>query len=181
MKSLQHRKCLHLIINGVDNSNFAPDKDITRAEFSAILVKGLGLMRPGTGKDTFTDVTKDAWYYDAVSISYEYGLISGYEDGTFKPTDKVTREQAMTMIARAMQITGLDSEMAAKDADHVLSIYVDSSQLGGWAKNSVVKCISTQLVAGRNGNQIAPKYSITRAEVAVIMRRLLQKSGLIVK
>lgn len=68
-------------------------------------------MRPGTGKDVFNDVTKDDWYYDAVSVAYEYGLIVGYGDGRFGPIDSITREQAMTMVARAMKITGLKVEI----------------------------------------------------------------------
>ena len=57
-----------LVVNGVGNGNFNPDSSITRAEFTASLVRALGLMRSGTGKDVFADVTKADWYYDAVRL-----------------------------------------------------------------------------------------------------------------
>ncbi len=60
-----------LVVSGVSEERFEPDSDITRAEFADVVVRALGLMRPGTGKDAFSDVSKAAWYYDAVSIAYE--------------------------------------------------------------------------------------------------------------
>lgn len=168
-----------LVVNGVGDGKFEPDRDITRAEFAAIVVKGLGLMRPGTGKDSFKDVTKDAWYYDAVSIAFGYGIINGYGGGKFGPADKITREQAMAMIARAMNITWLKAELANGETDKLLEAFTDASISADYAKNSIAACIKTGIVSGRNGNMIAPKDNITRGEVAVIVRRLLQKSKLI--
>jgi uncharacterized repeat protein (TIGR02543 family) len=78
-----------LVVSGVGEDKFEPDRDITRAEFAAIAVRALGLMRPGTGKDVFNDVSEDAWYYDAVAIAYEYDLIAGYGNGQFGPMDKM--------------------------------------------------------------------------------------------
>lgn len=92
-------------MNGTGDDIYGPDRDITRAEFAAIIVRALELMRPGTGKDIFTDVTKNNWYYDAVSIAYEYGIIFGYGNGRFCPDEIITREQAMAIIAREMKIT----------------------------------------------------------------------------
>jgi len=168
-----------LVINGVGGGNFEPDRDITRAEFSMIVVKALGLMRPGTGKDSFNDVTKDAWYYDAVSIAYEYGIIAGYDDGKFGAMNKITREQAMTIIARAMKITGLKVEFKVGEAEKLLAEFSDSADAAEWAKESMAACVKTGTVTGKNEKIIAPKDEITRAEVSVIVRRLLQKSNLI--
>ncbi len=168
-----------LVINGIGDNKFEPDRDITRAEFAAILVKGLGLMRSDTGEDAFIDVTKDAWYYDAISIASEYGLISGYDDGTFKPTDKVTREQAMVMIARAMQITGLKGEITAKNIETLLSGFEDAQQTSIWSHESVALCIEKGIVSGKSDTKLEPKSLMTRAEVATAVRRLLQKSNMI--
>jgi len=168
-----------LIIAGSGDGRFEPDRDITRAEFAAIIVKGLGLMHPGTGKDIFGDVTKDSWYYDAVAIAYEYGIIDGYGNGSFGPEDKITREQAMTMTARAMKLTGLKVEFKENEAEKLLSGFEDASNSSDYAKNSIASCIKTGIITGRDGNLVAPESNITRAEVAVIVRRLLIKSGLI--
>lgn len=168
-----------LVVNGVGEDKYEPDRDITRAEFAAIVVRALGLMRPGVGKDTFNDVSKDTWYYNAVSIASEYGIISGYGNGKFGPMDKITREQAMTMIARAMKTTNLKAEFSDDEMQKLLVAFGDSEKAADWAKASIAACIKTQIVSGRNGKLIAPKDNITRAEVAVIVQGLLQKSKLI--
>ncbi|SDD83717.1 Polygalacturonase [Paenibacillus sp. UNCCL117] len=168
-----------LVVDGSGDGRFEPDRDITRAEFAAIIVKGLGLMRPGTGKDVFKDVAQDSWYYDAAAIAYEYGLIEGYEDGTFGPMDKITREQAMTMTARAMKLTGLKAELTQEEADKLLAGFEDAGYAADYAKPGIASVLNTGIITGRDGHIMAPKSNITRAEVAVIVSRLLQKSGLI--
>ena len=168
-----------LVIEGVGGDNFAPDKNITRAEFASIVVKALGLMRPGTGKDTYTDVTKADWYYDAVSIASEYGIINGYGKGKFGPTDKITREQAAAMITRAAKITGLKSQLKEGEAENLLSVFKDTAGLSSWSTESLAACVKSGMISGKNSITLAPKDFTTRAEVAVIVKRLLQKSNLI--
>jgi uncharacterized repeat protein (TIGR02543 family) len=168
-----------LVVSGVGEDKFEPDRDITRAEFAAIAVRALGLMRPGTGKDVFNDVSEDAWYYDAVAIAYEYDLIAGYGNGQFGPMDKITREQAMTMIARAMKITGLEAGMIDSGVNKALVGFTDANSAADYAKEGIAACVKTEIVSGRSKTTLAPKDNITRAEVAVIVRRLLQQSGLI--
>ncbi|WP_164716673.1 S-layer homology domain-containing protein [Paenibacillus whitsoniae] len=165
-----------MIIEGADNGWFNPDQDITRAEFAAILVRGLGLKLDG-GATPFSDVKAQDWYSSAVSTAYGYSLIAGFEDGTFRPNDRVTREQAMVMITKAMRITGLTSKTS--DTITALNSYADAEQLSSWARDSVADSIQAGLVSGRSSGHLAPKDYITRAEVAAIMQRLLQKSELI--
>ncbi len=167
-----------LVISGVGNDMFEPDRDITRAEFAAIVVRALGL-KPGTGSNPFTDVSNTAWYCDYVKTAAEYNLISGYGNGKFGPDDKITREQAMTMIARAMKITGLDTGLSGTEASALLSTYKDSSGASAYAKDGIATCLKTGIITGRTTDTICPIDNITRAEVAVIVQRLLQKSGLI--
>ena len=168
-----------LVITGSPNGMFEPQKDITRAEFAAIVVNGLGLMRPGTGKSNFTDVQKDKWYYDAVSIASEYGLVAGCGNGKFGPNDKVTREQAMAIISKAMNITGLKVQLASGEQEKLLSAFKDGTKAAEYSKAAIAACLKAELVKGQSNGIIAPKSNITRAEVAVIVRNLLQKSKLI--
>ncbi|PYG87809.1 putative repeat protein (TIGR02543 family) [Ruminiclostridium sufflavum DSM 19573] len=168
-----------LVINGVGNEIFEPNRDITRAEFAEIVVKGLGLMRIGTFKSSFGDVDKAAWYYDSVAIASEYGLISGYGNGKFGPNDKITREQAMTVIAKAMKITGLKVEFKIGEVENILMAFGDAKQASHWAKECMAACVKAGIVSGRNGHTIVPEGYITRAETAVIVRNLLKKSDLI--
>ncbi|WP_379135177.1 S-layer homology domain-containing protein, partial [Paenibacillus sp. sgz500958] len=110
---------------------------------------------------------------------YEYGIISGYGNGTFGPMDKITREQAMTIINKAMTITGLHVEVKANEAEALLAAFGDAQQSSTWSKESMAACIKAGIVSGMSDFKLAPKDRITRAEVAVIVRRLLQKSNLI--
>ncbi|MFT9848537.1 cadherin-like beta sandwich domain-containing protein [Aneurinibacillus sp. REN35] len=167
-----------MVISGVGHENFSPDQDITRAEFAAIMVRGLGL-KVENGSQLFKDVQPVDWYDGAVQTAYKYNLISGFEDGTFRPNDTITREQAMAIIARAMKITGLQAKLQMKEVETLLQPFKDAKEASEWAKNDIADCLQAGLVSGRDGKQLAPKSYITRAEVAVIIQGLLQKSELI--
>ncbi|MCC2683803.1 MAG: hypothetical protein K0R75_702, partial [Paenibacillaceae bacterium] len=167
-----------MVINGVGNDLFNPDQDITRAEFAAIMVRGLGL-RLENGISKFSDVKATEWYGSAIQTARSYSLIDGFEDGTFRPLDRITREQAMVMIARAMKWTGLQSNMYAEEAEELLSPYVDAGDVSEWARQSIIASLAAGIVSGRDGHELAPQLNITRAEVAAIIQKLLQNSGLI--
>ncbi|RQW12835.1 hypothetical protein EH198_05610 [Paenibacillus rhizophilus] len=167
-----------MIVTGSGNDMFNPDQDITRAEFAAIIVRGLGLKLVSAAAP-FSDVQQSDWYNDIIQTSYAYNLISGFEDGTFRPNDKITREQAMTIIAKAMTITDLKAKLPSKAAGEVLSSFADANKISGWAKNSAADCLQAGIISGRNSSQLSPKDNITRAEVAAMIQRLLQKSELI--
>ena len=167
-----------MVISGVGGGMFEPDRDITRAEFAVIMVNGLGL-KPGTGKNPFKDVSDGSRYLGFIETAYEYGLISGYGTDIFKPDDKITREQAMAIIARAMKITGLKAGLASGEADSLLTGFGDSRLASPWAREGIAACIKTGILSGGSGKTLEPGDEITRAEVAVILRLLLQKSDLI--
>ncbi|MFX3646292.1 MAG: S-layer homology domain-containing protein [Paenibacillus sp.] len=166
-----------MVIEGITGTTFEPNRGVTRAEFAAIMVRGLGL-KPGEQVNSFQDVNGSEWYADAVNTATSYGLIDGYEDGTFRPQTQITRQEAMAVIARAMSVTGMETATSAANVQQ-WSDYADAEQVAVWAKEAVASSISTGLVSGRGKDTIAPNQSITRAETAVIIRRLLQQSGLI--
>ena len=167
-----------MIVNGVDANNYEPDRDITRAEFAAIVVRALGL-EPETAENPFSDVMASDWYSGYIKTAFSYGIITGYDTGTFGPNDKITREQAIAMIARAMKITGLKISLTDSEISALLSSYSDADNTSDYAKNSIAECLKTGIITGTDGGVIAPQDYITRAEVAVIVERLLQKSNLI--
>lgn len=166
-----------MVIEGITDTTFEPNRGVTRAEFAAILVRGLGL-KPGELLNSFNDVSGSQWYAGAVNTASSYGLIDGYEDGTFRPQAQITRQEAMALIARAMTVTGMEPAASAGNVQQ-WSDYADAEQVASWAKEAVASSISTGLVSGRGKDTIAPNQLITRAETAVIIRRLLQQSGLI--
>lgn len=167
-----------MVVQGVGGNLFDPDKEMTRAEFAEIIVRGLGL-KPSQDNVPFSDVSTGAWYSSAVATAYSYQLISGFEDGTFRPNDKITREQAMMITARAMKITGLADKLPAQSADEVLQQFKDRADASNWALSSIVSNVQAGVVSGRSSTVLAPGAYMTRAEVAVIVQNLLQKSDLI--
>ncbi len=168
-----------LIMTGADKSHFLPDQEITRAEFIDAVVKGLGLMRTGEGKNLYSDVKKSDWYYDAITIANKYGIASGYDNGKFGPNDKITREQAMVIIGRAMKISGISKSLNEANATEILKSFSDIDKLSNYAKISAADCVKSGLITGKPGQKIAAKDNITRAEVAVIVQSLLKQAKLI--
>jgi hypothetical protein len=168
-----------MVIEGVGGGSFAPDREITRAEFAAIVVRALGLKASDSAAASFADVAQADWYRGAVGTAQEYSLVNGFEDGTFRPADKLNREQAMAILAKAMTLTGLKSKLDPASADGLLQPFADGSQVSGWAANGVADSLRSGVVAGRGEYELAPQATVTRAEVAVMIRRLLQASELI--
>ncbi|WP_176220729.1 S-layer homology domain-containing protein [Cohnella massiliensis] len=167
-----------MVIEGTGNGLFSSDREITRAEFAAMVVRGLGLKVEG-GAASFTDVEASDWYGGAVGTAAEYGLISGLDDGTFRPNERITREQAMTMIANAMKVTGLKDKLPEASADAALGSFADAAAVSGWAKRGIADSVQAGIVSGRGEAGLAPKAYVTRAEAATMIRLLLQKSDLI--
>lgn len=167
-----------LVVNGVGNNNYDPDRSITRAQFAAIMVKALGL-EPGTGTNSFSDVASTDWFCKYIETASTYGIINGYSADTFGPNDTITREQAMAMIARAMKITGLEISLTYSETSSLLAAYTDGASAADYAKGSIAACLKAGIVSGTSESTISPKDHITRAEVAVMAERLLKKSELI--
>ncbi|WP_168120423.1 S-layer homology domain-containing protein [Paenibacillus sp. HB172176] len=167
-----------MVVDGTGKGMFGPDLAITRAEFTAIIVSGLGL-KLEKGATPFSDVSSDDWYSRAIYTAYRYRLISGVEDGSFRPNEQLTREQAMVILSRAMVITGLKEKLSEQTEASSLRIFQDAEEVSAWAQSAAADNAQAGIVVGRGDNLLAPKRAITRAEVAVMIERLLQKSNLI--
>ena len=138
-----------------------PQKSITRADFAEYIIRALGIYREGS---------------NAILVANEYGIISGYPDGTFRPDALITREEAMAMYQRAMKVT----KLTGKDTDRYQS-YADYSQVSDWAKSSVKEVLSARVFNGNTAATISPKSNLTYAEAAQAIRNLLAESDLINK
>ena len=167
-----------MVVNGDQKGNYNPNKNITRAEFAAIVVRALGLA-PGAGENNFGDVASSAWYCGYVETATSYGIIKGYDNGNFGPSNTITREQAMAMLARAMKITGIDVNLTDSDVSTLLGAYTDGASVSAYAKDSIARCLKTGITSGTSKTTISSKAYITRAQVSVMVERLLQKSDLI--
>ncbi|RPK30642.1 hypothetical protein EDO6_01269 [Paenibacillus xylanexedens] len=167
-----------LIVQGTGENVFAPDRSITRAEFTAVLLRGLGLHAPrSTEAASFTDVKTGSWYEDEVQTAVSYGLISGYADDSFRPNSEISRAEALTIVSRAMKLVGL-AQADASETTSLLSTYSDSAKVQAWAAEPVASAIKQELVQGADG-KLMSDADISRAQTAAIVKRLLAKAGLI--
>lgn len=167
-----------MIVSGTGTERFHPEQDITRAEFAAIMVRGLGL-RLDSGESVFKDVYRSDWYHSAIRTAYAYGLLGGLEDGAFRPNEKITREEAMSIVSKAMAVTGLPGRASEQADKTVLQAFSDAGNVSSWALAGVADSVSAGIFSGRSREVLAPQALITRAEAATVMQRLLQKSKLI--
>lgn len=91
---------------GVSETEFAPDREITRAEFTAMAVRFyreyFGAAATGLKADAFDDVARDSWAYDAIEAAAAYGWVVGYGDGTFKPSQQIARAEAVAIVNRLL-------------------------------------------------------------------------------
>lgn len=148
------------ILNGTGDGKFEPDRYITRAEFVCALIKALKLNTAGADV-SFTDVTAGDWFMPYVAKAVAQGFVKGFEDGSFKPNDFVTREQMAVMVSNALQLT-----------DGGETSFSDNDDISAWASDSVGKMYRKGYISGSN-NEFRPLDSATRAEVSKILSLIL--------
>ncbi|MCR8635484.1 cadherin-like beta sandwich domain-containing protein [Paenibacillus radicis (ex Xue et al. 2023)] len=167
------------IVQGVTDQSFQPDKAITRAEFVAIMVRALGL-KPGVGDNAPKDIQASDWFAGVVQTGVSYKLISGYEDGTFRPNLTITRKEAAAIVARALTLVKLNNGLSEEEVTKQLEFFTDGSKIPAWAKKDLAVAVKNNILQGDNG-QISADDNVTRAQTAAMLRRLLQQANLINK
>jgi len=160
-----------LIVQGVDETNYAPNELVTRAELVAMLIRALGLEPVSDGANVFTDVSSYAWYAEAVNTATKEGLVHGYENGSFRPDEQISREETAAILMNAMRYIG----MTFTDADPAdLSGFVDAAQVSDWAVDEMAVAVQSGILLGDDTQSLHPHNAITRAEVAVMLERMLR-------
>ncbi|WP_164545714.1 immunoglobulin-like domain-containing protein [Paenibacillus albus] len=167
-----------LIVKGQGDGTFNPKGEMTRAEFATILVNALGIPAVDSASP-FKDVSTDAWYAKTITAAAHYGLVTGVTADTFAPAKKVTRQEAMVMLTRAMKLAGIDTTINASEIDASLASIKDGSSISDWAKSFAAINVKLGLITGDQTGSIHPQSNITRAEVATIIERMLKKASLI--
>ncbi|WP_312159810.1 S-layer homology domain-containing protein [Oscillibacter sp.] len=162
-----------LVIFNADT--FEPNKAITRADFAEYIVRALGIYREGsTHENHFKDVNATGARTLAILIANEYGIVSGYEDGTFRGDKQITREEAMVMYQRAMKIT----KLTGTDQERYQT-YTDYAKVSEWAAIYVKDVLAAHVFNGNTATTISPKKNLTYAEAAQAIKNLLVESKLI--
>lgn len=160
-----------LIIDEIDH--FMPDEEISRVEFTKYIIKGLGLYRSETSEKTdFSDVTEDMNV--VVSTGVKYGIINGYDDGTFKPNKTISRQEAITIVRKAMKLVApmqIDLERIEK--------YDDYDKIENWAFEATKIVVGAGVFNGKTNNVLDPNANMTYAETIQAIENLLIKAKLI--
>lgn len=152
-------------INGYEDGSFRPDASITRAEVAAIFSRLLADTSEVAFTDTFSDVSAGDWYAGAVSKMVKHGIINGYEDGTFKPEQNISRAEYATIASR---FAVLSQDAANKFSD------VDS---GYWAAGYINSAAEKGWINGYDDGTFKPEAAITRAEAVTITNRVLARTA----
>ncbi|WP_010502592.1 S-layer homology domain-containing protein [Paenibacillus elgii] len=170
-----------LDLAGTGNNTFSPDRNVTRSEFSEIVVAGLGLKRQNAPQNKFPDVSDSAWYRSSVAIANEFDIVRGYEDGNFYGDRQITREQGMAMIARAYKLIETKAALSQEQTDALLAKYEDAKKVSAWAREDIALMIEAGIVQGNGPQLLSPQSNMTRAEVTALIARLLKTTNLIDK
>ncbi|MFU1796305.1 SwmB domain-containing protein [Paenibacillus azoreducens] len=160
-----------LIVSGRTKTSFAPNQNITRAEFAEYIARGLGLAGEVGMAQRFYDVTntkENAFIGAAVKA----GIITGYSDGSFKPNKSITREEMAMMMMRAMNYSDYRTTLTFAPEKY-LQKFKDYKQIQ--AVDAVAKLLNEGIIQGVSANAFQPKGQATRAQAAVMLQRLLEK------
>ncbi|MDR2089867.1 MAG: S-layer homology domain-containing protein [Clostridiales Family XIII bacterium] len=169
------------IINGKTEADFEPDAGVTRAEFAAIVVRGLALKPSAAvvaGAGVFGDVNPDAWYFDSVRAASLYGIVGGVGNGVFNPNGAITRQEAAVMTARAAKLAGLDTERGDAEIRDALAQFDDYRGVSEWARGPLAFCYGEGILDD-SALDIAPLEAATRAEIARMLYETLVLAELI--
>lgn len=164
------------IVKGMTDNLFAPNANITRAQFATLLVKALGLTEVKPAVGTFKDVNSNAWYYSTVETAAANGIAAGF-DGKFNPEGKITRQEMAVMIAKALKIGGKTVTLNSAEVDQLLNKFSDRQEIAAWAKDSVAVAVKEGIINGRTENTFVAKANATRAEGTVMLKKNLGSLG----
>jgi|GEM_PF-6183154 len=159
------------IMEGVGGGRFAPQAATTRAMIVTMLHRLEGTPESGI-EMPFDDVEEGLWYSEAVKWAAENGIVEGYGDGRFGPTDQITREQFVTIMHRYAQFKGID--VSVGEDTNILS-YDDALDISDWAVSAMQWGVGSGLIEGRSDSLLVPQGSATRAEAATIFERFIEE------
>lgn len=154
------------VVKGDENGMFNPGVNTKRADFTIMIIRALNL--EADFEDNFDDVKQDAYYYEAVGIAKALGIVKG--DGrNFNPNSNITREDMMVIVVNALRIAGAKIDKAD---EQFLENYSDAKSISSYAREGVAILTKEGVVNGFDG-KINPKNLATRAEIAVVIAKLL--------
>jgi uncharacterized repeat protein (TIGR02543 family) len=158
----------HAYIIGYPDGNIRPNNYVTRAEAATILFRLISdeyRANVWSQSNPFADINTEKWYNNAISTMHNAGLVTGYNDGSFRPDKEITRAEFAALIVRTMGLGHVK--------DIALNIFSDIND--HWAKDYINIAYMHNWVQGYNGGTFNPNRPITRAEVAALINRALNR------
>lgn len=152
------------LLGGVGDGRIAPQGEVTRAQMAAIINRAFGAEKQAS-LSSYSDVAADAWYAVDMAKAVQMGTFSGTGNGLLEPDRAITREEAFSVLARAFALEAGD--------DSSLASFSDGAQVSSWAKGSVSAMVAAGYVNGSDGNRLNPQQTITRAEFAAVMSKIV--------
>ncbi len=153
------------LLYGKSSTMLDPNGDMTRAEMAAIINRSFGCYK-AADISQYKDVSKSKWYYKDVALAVQMGTYNGRSSSSMAPDSPITRQEAMTVVARALE---LDYDSYSKTD---LSTFSDRSEISNWAMPYVRAMVGADYIHGR-GKVLAPLDNITRAEFAQIFHNII--------
>ena len=166
-KAAELNRTDHLaFLSGYANGTFEPDRNMTRAEVTTMFARLLTekMAADQTYSNTFSDVAKSHWAANYIGYMQQFGIITGYADGSFRPDASVTRAEFAAIASRFEKLTEGTKSFSDVPSSHWAAKYINFAATRGW-------------VNGYADGTFRPNNSITRAEVAAVTCRLLERNA----
>ena len=158
---------------GTSKTLFSPHGTATRGMMATILWRMEGSPAP-KGKNSFTDVEAGKWYADAITWAAENGIFAGYGKDKFGPDDPITREQLAAIFYRYADYKGYDLTVKGNP-----DTFKDADKITDYAKTAMQWAVGSGLVKGKSSNLLDPQGTATRAEIAAMLHRFIEKYELV--
>ena len=153
------------LMKGVRDEYMAPNDPLTRAMLVTLLYRAA---KPDGAFEavSFSDTEAGAYYADALKWAVAKGIVKGYPDGTFRPDQKITREELCVMMQRYLETRGIHG-----DGTDVLSAFADNASISWWAREGVNTACEKGIVKGYEDQTVRPQGTATRAEAVTMLLR----------
>lgn len=184
-KTAWYAKAVDYVLNagyfaGTSQKTFSPNVTMNRAMLVTVIWRMFGQLQDNyNGEFPFTDIDKDAYYYNALRWCVDNHIIVGTSDTTFSPNAHVTREMVAAILYRLVKNfdigAGPEGPSFERELDpSVLDKYTDTNKISSWARDGMIWCVENGLIAGTSKTTLSPKDVATRAQIAMIVMRFDQ-------
>ena len=158
------------IINGYPDGSFRPNAPVNRAEFATLVGNAFPNVARNRTARSFNDVSSSFWAYNAIRAASQTGFLSGYPDGSFRPTQNIPRAQVLVSLGNGLNYTPAGGVNALLDRT-----YDDAATIPNYARPTIAAATENQLVVNYpNVRRLRPNQSATRADVAAFLCQALR-------